>query len=457
MRGGDCLRDERAEIELRPHDPEEFDTSLEGISAAPVVQMAQSRAGRIGRVLTGFLIGQGASQTIAILAGLYLVRSLSVEAYAQFGVATGFQTVFSVLMDSGLSATIIPLVGDRRHDRGVVGRYVRAARHLRSRLFWILTPFATVAFLATVHKHHWSWAVQSALLASILVTLYSGGVVSIYSAPLLLFGRLRQFYTPQIVSSMGRLLAYVGLALGGGLNAWTAAGLGALNMALNATWIRKASAPCFAWPEKEDPAADRELLRYVLPATPAILFSAFQSQLTLFLVSIFGSTLYLAEVSALSRIGTFFLVLATFNSIVVEPFVARLPRQRLAKYFLSFVLVAAVACAPLVFVAFRWPGAYLMIVGAKYAGVRDAMGWYVLSASLNFVSGLIWVMNRARKWVFWSGSILEVILLLVAQIAFLALVGVRTTQQAVLFAVASSGCYLVAHGYVAIRGFVRGR
>ena len=65
-------------------------------------------------------------------------------------------------------------------------------------------------------------------------------------------------------------------------------------------------------------------------------------------------------------------------------------------------------------------------------------------------------MNRARKWVFWSGSILEVVLLLAVQIAFFVLVGVRTTQEAVFLALASSGCYLVAHGYVSIRGFIKG-
>jgi O-antigen/teichoic acid export membrane protein len=408
------------------------------------------------RLLTGFLLGQGAAQAISVVAGLFLVRLLSVEAYAQFGVATGYQTVFSILMDSGLSASIIPLVGDRVHDRVAIGRYVRAAHHLRNVMFWTLAPIAAVAFFATVHKYHWSWAVQIALLTSILLTLYSGGIVSVYSAPLLLFGRLREYYVPQIISSGSRLLAYVCLDLGGALNAWTAAGLGALNVTLNGKLIRKASLQRFDWPETDDHAVDRELLRYVLPATPAILFSAFQSQLTLFLVSIFGSTVYIAQVTALGRIGVMFTVLMTFNSIVIEPFIARLSRRRLPKYFVGFLLIAIVACSPLVVVAFLWPGAYLLILGAKYESVRALMGWYVFSAYMNFISGLIWVMNRARKWVFWSGSILEIVLLLVAQIFFLTLVGVRTTHQAVFFAVVCSFCYLVAHGYVAIRGFLTG-
>lgn len=439
---------------VTPHDPEEFESSTDSSAVAPVLQLTSSRAGRVMRVLSGFLLGQGASQALSVFASIILVRLLSVEAYAQYGVATGYQAVFSILLDSGLSASIIPLVGDRIHDRTVIGRYVRAAHHLRTIIFWTLAPIAAVAFFATVHRYHWSWTVQLALLASILLSLYSGGIVSIYSAPLLLFGRLREYYVPQIVCNGSRLLAYACLDFGGALNAWTAAGIGALNVTLNGELVRKSSAQRFDWPEKDDAAVDRELMRYVLPATPAILFSAFQSQLTLFLVSMFGNTTYIAQVTALGRIGVLFTVLTAFNSIVIEPFIARLSRPRLSKYFVGFILIAIVACSPLVIVAFLWPRAYLLILGSKYESVSPLMGWYVFSAYVNFISGLIWIMNRARKWVFWSGSILEIVLLLVVQFSFLALVGVRTTQQAVFFAVVCSACYLVAHGYVAIRGFV---
>ena len=108
-----------------------------------------------------------------------------------------------------------------------------------------------------------------------------------------------------------------------------------------------------------------------------------------------------------------------------------------------------------VWIAFRWPGVFLLLLGPRFHGLLPSIGWYVLSAAMNFVSGLLWVMNRARKWVFWDGSILEVVLLLVIQILFLITLGVRTTQQAVLFNLASSGCYAIAHLYVTMRGFLQ--
>jgi O-antigen/teichoic acid export membrane protein len=445
-------------MSMEPHDPEEYSSEL-----APARMLAEAsgawrkRGRRVVQVGTSFVLGQGATQGINALAGFYLVHKLSIEAYAQFGLAMGFQTVFSVLMDLGFAGTIIPLVGERRDDRALVGRYIRSAELMRNRLFALLAPVAAAAFLWTVHRHHWSWKVQILLMISVLVSLYSGGKASYFATPLYLFGRMREYYVPQVLSVTGRLFAYVGLTLAGALNGWTAAGLTALNITVNGRYIRKASEKYLIWPAQESPETDREMLRYILPASPAIIFSAFQSQISLFLVSIFGGgNLFIAEVTALSRIGQLFLVLMTFNTIVVEPYIARLGRDRLLRTYWGILLLATVTCIPIALIGFRWPGAFLWILGMKYEGVRDLMGLYVLSCCMNFVSGTIWIMNRGRKWVFWSGSIVEVVLLIGVQMAFLLLVGVHNTRDAVLFNLASSVCYLLAHGYVSVYGFWKG-
>jgi O-antigen/teichoic acid export membrane protein len=440
-----------------PHDPEEFDHDLPPIDTIPAVERSWVKRGRkAAHLITKFIFGQGAAQSASLLANFFLVHTLSVEAYAQFGLATGFQTVFSVLMDMGFASTIVPMVGENREDATLVGRYVRSASHLRTRLFWFLAPVASVAFLAIMHRHHWSLRVQALLLASVLLSLYSSGKVSYFSAPLFIFGRLKEYYLPQVFNGIGRLLGYILLFFTNGLNAWTAAGLSAINITLNGSLIHKASKKYFEWPQHDDPVTDRELLQYILPASPAIIFSAFQSQISLFLISIFGGTSYIAEVAALSRIGQLFTLALTFYAIVIEPHVARMSRDKLRRTFLEFIFLATAICTPVVLIAFFFPKPFLLILGAKYRDLGSVMGVYVLSCCLNVVSSLMWVMNRARKWVFWSGSILEVALLVGVQITYLITVGVKDTQEAVFFNLASSFCYLIAHGYSTIYGFIKG-
>ncbi len=131
-------------------------------SLSPTISAESPKACAPSASSAAFSSARARRRPIGVLSGFLLVHILSVEAYAQFGIATAFQGVFTILMDVGFAATIVPLVGDRGPTiEQVIGRYVRAARHLRDRSFWILAPVASIAFFATVRAHHWSWKLQS--------------------------------------------------------------------------------------------------------------------------------------------------------------------------------------------------------------------------------------------------------------------------------------------------------
>ena len=411
---------------------------------------------RILRTVGHFSLGYGALQAINVVVGLFLVRALSIEAYAQFGLATGFQITASNLMDLGFASTVIPLVGDRFNDRTVVGTYVQAARRLRTRAFLILAPFTTVAFVAIAWKHHWSWTLQVLLILPVLLALYSSGNVSCCSAPFFLQRRLREYYAPQTLSGLVRLVMYVILRIVGGLNAWTATALSALNITyIGAAFARKCRS-WTDWTQRDTHATQREIVHYVLPALPALIFGALQAQISLFLISIFGQTTGIAQVAALNRIAQVFLVLQAFNVAIVEPYIARLRRERVLLVYLGLIVLVSVCFVPVVLLSFTFPGAILCLLGSKYEGLGDVVGWLVLASCINYVATLAWIMNRARKWIFWSGTILEIVLVLAVQIGFLIVVGVRTTREAVMFTLASSCCLVAAHAYNAVYGFLRG-
>jgi O-antigen/teichoic acid export membrane protein len=440
-----------------PDDPRPLDTELDGsLDQQAWHDALWAKTRQSARIVGNFFLGQGAVQAIGILAGLLLARKLSIDSYAQFGLATGFQSVAGILMDLGFASTIIPLVGERTQDLALVGRYVRSAKHLRDRSFLILAPPATLVFVALMHRHHWNWRIQTALVASVLLALYSSGKMSYFSAPLFLYGRLRDYYVPQVVTGASRLGLYLVLGVAGGLNSWTAAGLTALNITANGFLLERRSRPLLTWPAGESPATDREIIDYVMPAAPAAIFAAFQSQISLFLISIFGGTVDVAQVAALGRIGALFSVLMTFNVIVVEPYFARLATARVLRRYALLLAGAAAASTPAVLLAFVRPAIFLWILGPKYAGLQAEIGWLVCGSCINYIAGVIWIMNRARKWLFWSGSILEISLLVGVQTLFVILVGVHNVRQAVFFTFAASFCPLVAHAYVSILGFVKG-
>lgn len=417
----------------------------------------RQRGRRVARVIAAFFLGQGVLQAVNILAGLYLVRTLSLDAYAQFGLALGFQQTVGMLMDLGFASTIIPLVGDQGSNKALVGKYVRAAKHLRDRAFLILAPIAMVVFVAIMRKHGWSWFSQTMLVGSVLLAVYSSGKCAYYSVPLFLYGKLKDYYLPQTLSGIGRLVLLVCLRVVGALTGWTAAIATALNVTVNSRLLQKASHSQLEWPAEDDPTIDREVLRYVLPAIPALVFSAFQMQSSIFLISVFGQTASIAQVSALGRLSQLFGILTVFNAIVVEPAMAKLPRNKVLSRYFFLVLIALLACMPIVLLAFAAPGPVLWLLGSKYSGLQSVVGWAMLTGSLNYISTLIWIMNRARKWVLWSGTIMEIALTLVLQISFIASHGVRSTRDAIFFGLLSTIGPLFTHICVMMYGLSGGQ
>ncbi len=403
-----------------------------------------------------FFAGQGAVQLLSVIFGLTLVRLLKVEAYAQFSLALGFQTTVGTLMDLGYAGTIVPLVGERFADPGIVGGYVAAAKHHRDRIFFLFSPIAAISFFALGHKHHWSWYEQLLLVASILVQLYFGGRASYYSVPLMLHGEMRKLYRPQVVSAVLKCLAPFPLEILGALNGWTSAWLNAANQIWNSFKFRRASQPYMHEPERSDPAVDQEMLRYVVPAMPAIVFWAFQSQISLYLITLFGKTTSMAQVAALGRVGQMFAVLMAFNVVVIEPRFARLPREKLRKEYLRTIGLAGVFCAVITGLFFRFPRPILWLLGSQYKNLGREVGWAVLGNSIFYLAGVVWIINRSRKWLFWSGTALEIGLTITSEAAYATLHGVSTTHDAILIFVVSAIAVLIAQGFVGIYGFIRG-
>ncbi len=403
-----------------------------------------------------FFAGQSATQLLSLIFGLIVVRLLTVEAYAQFSLAMGFQTTLGSLMDLGYAGTIIPLVGERFADPKVVGSYVAAAKHHRDRIFFLFSPVAAISFWLLGRKHHWSSHVQFLLLVSIVVQLYFSGRTSYYSAPLMLRRDLRKLYRPQVFSALLRCVAPLPMRAVGALNGWSAALLNALAQVYNSIKLQRASLPYSSEPLQSDPLVNREMMRYVVPAMPAVIFWAFQSQVSLYLVTLFGKTSSMAQVAALGRLGQIFAILMAFNVVLVEPYFARLALRSLPLRYLQVVGLAGLFCSTIALLSFRFPHPLLWLLGPQYKDLGPEIGWVVTASSIFYLAGVIWIINRSRKWLFWSGTAMEIGLTLVAEAAFAFARGVSTTHDAILISVVAAISVLVAHSFVSVCGFMHG-
>jgi hypothetical protein len=378
---------------------------------------------------------------------------MSVESYAQFSIALGFQSMLQWLVDLGTVGAIVALVGDNGNEKETVGKYIRSAKYFRNRLFCVAVPVAAVAFWFLTFKHHWHWTLKALLFSSIAGTLYFQGLASFYSTPLLINQEIGRFYKPQIISSLWRLALSFILKLSSALLAWTSAWTNSTAVLIHSLIYWNESRHLVDEPKKSEPSANREMLHYVAPTIPWIVFTAFQGQISLFLITWFGQTRNIAEVAALGRLGQLFLILAASNGVIIGPYIARVSSLQLRTRYVQILAVAIVISLACCTVAFLMPEPLLWMLGSKYGNLRREIGWAVAGSSVGYVGLVMLTMHNARKWVYWWWSTAHIAIILTTQLVCLMLLDMSSTVNVLYFSLIGNISALLILFAVGLFGF----
>lgn len=404
------------------------------------------------RLLSHFFTGQLLIQGLNFLVGFLLLRWMSVDAFAQYSVGWAFQSTVGSLVDLGFTGSIISLVGSRANDPAVLGRYIRTARYFRIRSFFIVLVVSTAVYPFVVASQPWGWQIKVLLYVGIIAGLAAQNLV-MYASALLIARELKSYYRAQVISALWRQGAYAAMYFLGKLSSWGALWVSAAAVGMYGILYRRAARPLIQEPLTADPETNREMIRYIAPLMPGVVFAALQSQITVGVITLFGRTQNIAEVGALGRLSQLFTLLAMFNSVVVEPYIARIDRAQLLKRYLQVIGAQLLAATVLIGFAARFPGILLWLIGPKYAHLRAEVPWIAATASIGYLCGGMWTMNSARRWIYWWGTAFYISLIMVTQIFCVKLLDLSSTHQVVIFGLATSLAVLVVHIANALYGF----
>lgn len=407
-----------------------------------VIQTITVRIGN-GSLITGkhlsligsFIVGQGAVQSVQLLTGFFLIRWLSVEQYAQYSIAFAFQSTAQILVELGFAGSIIALVGRRVREKEVVGDYIKAAKFFRNRLFALVAVVCLIAFPLITSQHGWSLYITLLLLLAIISNLYLSGNSAFYGTPLIMNGRLKDLYSTQFKSGIFRFLFVGLLSVFSVLNAWIAALATSAVVWYNGRVYKKRAAKFISEPSKISGETKKEMLGYVTPVIPGIVYSAFSAQIALFIIGVFGNTQNIAEVGALGRLGQMFFILNAASSTLVVPFLARQPGKNLKKKYFSILSGAFLIAVIMTITAFIMPEPLLWIMGSKYAHLEKEVGLMVLNSAIVFLNVIMWDMNCSRKWLWSWIPVLSISSNVLVQIFLVIKMDLNTTYSVLIYSV----------------------
>jgi len=383
-------------------------------------------------------------QALTLVAGFLSLRWLPIEQYARFGLAFAFQSVANQMVDCGFSSTIIALVGDRHGDPALVGSYIRSARYYRNRLFLVALPCAAILFFLLGRQHGWSMGNLILMFVGIAVTIWLQGSMMLQSV-LVMKGRLNSLYIAQLTAGLTRIVLLCILHFTSYLDAVSAVWVGVAAFGATTTLFRLQTRSLMVEPLLPNIQHNIECRKLATPQIPPIVFYAFQGQITIALISVFGTTRNIAEVSALGRLGQIFNLFGMFNFIFIETMMANLAAKQVAIRYMTVVAGSSIVAVAMILASYAWPSPLVWVLGPRYSNMQSAVVLIVAAAAISYVSHAIWVMNLSRKFVAWWYTTSQIIAVIGLQAVAIPFLRLSTTRGVLILSVVAAIATLFSH------------
>jgi O-antigen/teichoic acid export membrane protein len=408
------------------------------------------------RTVTQFFVAQGLAMVGNLLYGILCVRLLPTAEYAKFVVVFGVQATLVILMDVNFCGTLIPLVGERTDDHKLIAEYVASLRRLADYIFVLISVAAIFAFPWLVRNRGWDWRTECEMFALLLVACWFLRVSAAYGAVLIVLRDRTSWYRGQMISSFGTLALLGALWAVHWLNGMTAILLNVLGMVFVGIFYYFRARRRLGVTAKPDREKQRAIVRLALPNLPQSIFFALQGQIALFLIAIFGHTSSVASIGALGRLGQIFALPMQMNPLLVTPYFAKLPRSRLAKNYFIALAIAGTLTVSVGVAASRLPGVFLWVLGPKYRDLRTEVVLVITAAAIACFSDVLWTIHSARRFVYWTNNILNIICVLTLQILFITHADLSKIRSVLWLNLGTNIISLLVNVLVGVYGFFRG-
>ncbi|MGD0893167.1 MAG: hypothetical protein ABR923_16715 [Terracidiphilus sp.] len=403
-----------------------------------------------------FMSAQGITMAGNLLYGLLCVRLLPIPEYAKFVVVFAIQGTTVVLMDIGITGSLIPLVGHRIDDRQLIADYVASLRQLAHWLFAIVAPLMIVAFPLLVRKRNWTWQIVAGMVIILLVSTWFARVSAAYGSVLIVRRDRKRWYRAQMVSSLGTLallLVFWAFHWLTGFSAILINVAGIISVALTYFLRARHLLGTRGVPSRQKRNA---IVQLTLPSIPGVVFYALQGQISVLMITTFGRTAAVASVGALARLGQVFSLVAQMNPMLVEPYFAKLSRTQLkANYLIAIGVVGGIGIFAVGLAGF-FPQLFLWVLGPKYYNLHFEVLQVMIGGAIGLVSGLFSSMNGSRRFNYYWQNLTTITLVLIVQATIIWKTDMSTVQGVLWLGIGSSAAALTSNILGAFYGFARG-
>jgi hypothetical protein len=411
-----------------------------------------SPALRIARLAGAFLSGQSVIQLANFCAGLLLVRLLPLDQYALYTVAGALLAFAAAGTTLGVPQALITRGSTVHSDSARLGALIRAASPQCRAQYLVTVPAIVALSWAMFHGHQWSWPAKAVSVSLVLLGGWLRLPTMLASAVLNLRHDARGLFRIGIGEALARV-ALVPLCI-----VWPYAPVALFANVVGsalARWAAQARVhPLLDRTASADPADSAAIRAFTRPLIPNILYFALQGQLSVLVLSAFGSATSIAQVGAISRFNQLITLAMMLNPFLVQPVLARQSSRRRFLERLAVIIGAIAGASAIVLLsAALTPRWWLLILGPTYNGLERELLIALGTSLATLAGGTLYtaVISRSQT----GGQFWAIILGIAAQLIFGVTHELSTAANALVLSLIPAVAYGAVQGVLLMRVVLR--
>lgn len=331
---------------------------------------------------------------LGFVAGILIIRLLPKDEYAYYTIVNTMIGSIVMMSGAGISSGVLKMGGQVYTDKLALGGIIKTALALRSKIgvvcYLLMCP--VVYYMLT--KNGASGMAATLLCMSMFPAFYSQLSSELY----MLTAKLHQDLIPMqyinLSQSLLRLVINVGTLVIFPFAAVAILGAGLAQLFANVR-LKNLSRRFTDVAAEENPKVKREFVSIIKRAMPTAIYFHLSGQISVWLLSLFGTVQGVAEIGALSRLSMVFAVFNSIFSMTVAPRFARIPddKQLLTTRFLQIQAGLLLMALLVTLLIALFSNQLLWILGKDYEGLSRELtilgGTIGLSVLINGLASLV--------------------------------------------------------------------
>lgn len=392
-------------------------------------------------LLARYSAGQLLILVINLITGFLILRFLSISEYAIYILASLLQTVGSLGTDLGMSQGVVSLGAPIREDKAAFGSLVRSAMRLRRKLFLAVVPIVLVIAYMLLHGNESRIEIAIAVTVLALAIAWVQQSGSIATAALNANHDSSGLLRAGVGSGIVRLIL-VAIVCSSAPYAVAAMVINLVGAVVNSGMLWRRCGQYLGIIGQEMQDNSDKLASFMKPLLPGIIYYLVQGHVSTFVLALAGTTVAVAEVGALGRLGQIIGVLTLLNGFFVQPYFARVTdRARFANRAGQMALILGLGFAIVTASSILAPGAWLLVLGPQYDGLTSELTIALLGAQLSVAGAILYTIVIATGRT--RGQWLQIAMGVGAQLTFLAIFDVKGTREALVLNLLPAATYAV--------------